>query len=69
MTTLGCQLYDNHKVGSIYDDYFHSKHYIARMVNAKFLTSRGSVIASAAKQSLARRAEPIEIASSLRSSQ
>src|SRR5271165_221798 len=31
MTTLGRQLYDNHKVGSIYDDYFHSKHYIARM--------------------------------------
>ena len=31
MTTLGCQVYDNHKVGSIYDDYFHSKHYIARM--------------------------------------
>ena len=31
MMTLGRRLGDNHKVGSIYDDYFHSKHYIARM--------------------------------------
>ena len=31
MITLGRRLGDNHKVGSIYDDYFHSKHYIARM--------------------------------------
>jgi hypothetical protein len=31
MMTLGRRLGDNHEVGSIYDDYFHSKHYIARM--------------------------------------
>jgi GT2 family glycosyltransferase/glycosyltransferase involved in cell wall biosynthesis len=31
MMTLGRRLGDNHKVGSIYDDYLHSKHYIARM--------------------------------------
>jgi len=29
--TLGRRLGDSHKVGSIYDDYFHSKHYISRM--------------------------------------
>ena len=33
MMTLGRRLGDNHKVGSIYDEYFHSKHYIARMHN------------------------------------
>jgi hypothetical protein len=31
MMTLGRRLGDNHKAGSIYDDYFHSKHYMARM--------------------------------------
>jgi hypothetical protein len=29
--TLGRRLGDSHRVGSIYDDYFHSKHYIGRM--------------------------------------
>jgi glycosyltransferase involved in cell wall biosynthesis len=31
MMTIGRRLGDNHKIGSIYDDYFHSKHYIAKM--------------------------------------
>ncbi len=31
MMTRGCRLSDNHKVGSIYDHCFHSKHYIDRM--------------------------------------
>ncbi len=31
--TLGRRLGNNDKAGSIYDDYFHSKHYIARMNN------------------------------------
>ncbi|HEX3496968.1 MAG TPA: glycosyltransferase, partial [Methylocella sp.] len=31
MTTLGRRFGDNQKMGSIYDDYFHSKHYIAKM--------------------------------------
>ena len=31
MMTLGRRLGDNRKAGSIYDDYFHSKHYMARM--------------------------------------
>jgi len=31
--TLGRRLRGNDKAGSIYDDYFHSKHYIARMNN------------------------------------
>jgi polysaccharide biosynthesis protein PslH len=31
MMTLGRRLDGNHKVGSIYDGYFHSKHYMARM--------------------------------------
>ena len=29
--TLGRRLGDSHRVGSIFDDYFHSKHYIGRM--------------------------------------
>jgi glycosyltransferase involved in cell wall biosynthesis len=33
MMTLGRRLGDNHNAGSIYDDYFHSKHYIARMTD------------------------------------
>ena len=33
MMTLGRRLGDNHKAGSVNDDYFHSKHYIARMTD------------------------------------
>ena len=31
MMTLACRPGDNYKTGSIYDDYFHSKHYIKKM--------------------------------------